>query len=367
MAGKWNIRNVDWGIPAVVLVLAILGVCNLHSAVAGPGDAFFSGLVNRQIAWLGMGILAMALAAVIHYQRLERWTWLVWALAVALLVAVLLFGRTVSGSTRWISAGPMRLQPSEFAKLAVIVALARAYGRNPGEGGLTLAELLRPFFLIAVPAALILAQPDLGTAMLLLFITASMTLFAGIRKKDLLGLMIAGALLAPLGWMHLKDYQKKRVLTFLNPDADPLGAGYHIIQSKIAIGSGMVTGKGYMAGTQKALAFLPEQHTDFIFSVVAEEWGFVGGVVLASLFLLLFLMALGAAWRARDSFGTYLAVGVVSMLFWQVFINMGMVMGLLPVVGVPLPFVSYGGSSVLTSFLGVGILLNVGMRRMLFE
>ncbi|MBU2490448.1 MAG: rod shape-determining protein RodA [Proteobacteria bacterium] len=367
MTGKKTIQNVEWGILAVVLILAAVGLINLHSAVARPGNGFFTGIVNRQLVWFCLGFATLTGAAFIRYQLLDRWAWAVWALGVVLLVGVLFFGRTISGSTRWIIAGPVRIQPSEFVKLAVIVALARVYGRTAEEGGLTLAELLRPFFLVAVPAGLILVQPDLGTAMLVGLIAGSMTLFAGIRRKDLLGLATACALLVPIAWMNLKDYQKKRIFTFLDPDSDPLGAGYHIIQSKIAIGSGMVTGKGYMAGTQKALAFLPEQHTDFIFSVLAEEWGFLGGVFLLALFLALFAMGMGAAWRSRDSFGTFLAVGVVSMIFWQVLINVGMVMGLLPVVGVPLPFISYGGSSVLTTFLGVGLLLNVGMRRMLFE
>src|SRR3989339_515093 len=206
-------------------------------------------------------------------------------------------------------------------------------------------------------------QPDLGTAMLLVLIAGSITLFVKVERKVFFTLFIAGLSAVPLFWFMLKDYQKDRFLTFLNPDRDPLGAGYHIIQSKIAIGSGMLTGKGFLKGTQNALSFLPEQHTDFIVSVLAEEWGLLGVSVLLTFYLILLLWGLNIAYNCRNMFGSILAFGITAMIFWQIFINTGMVMGLMPVVGVPLPLISYGGSSVITNMVGFGILLNISMRK----
>jgi rod shape determining protein RodA len=217
--------------------------------------------------------------------------------------------------------------------------------------------------LTIIPFLLIVKQPDLGTAMVVALIAGSMTVFVKIERRSLLYFIVSGMLTVPLVWFFMKGYQKNRILTFLNPDRDPLGAGYHIIQSKIAIGSGMFTGKGFLKGTQNALSFLPEQHTDFIFSVLAEEWGLVGCMVLLVIFLMLIIWALNVAHRCRDPFGTILAVGVTAMIFWQVFINIGMAMGLMPVVGVPLPFISYGGSSIITTMICIGLLMNVSMRR----
>jgi rod shape determining protein RodA len=221
--------------------------------------------------------------------------------------------------------------------------------------------------LVLVPFLLIVRQPDLGTAFLVFLIASSMTLFVKIEKRAFLSILGFCTVIFPLVWFFLKAYQKRRILTFLNPDRDPLGAGYHIIQSKIAIGSGMITGKGYLKGTQNSLSFLPEQHTDFIFSVFAEEWGFVGSLILIVIFLILIIWALNIAYGCRDPFGTILSVGVSAMIFWQVVVNIGMVMGLMPVVGIPLPFISYGGSSIVTMMISVGLLINVSMRRFILE
>jgi len=242
--------------------------------------------------------------------------------------------------------------------------LARYYGRQAGTDGLGLKKLLVPILFTATPFVLILVQPDLGTAMLLALIATVMTLFIKVERKTLYLLSGVSVVMAAAGWLFLlKGYQKQRILTFLNPDRDPLGAGYHIIQSKIAIGSGMVFGKGFMEGTQNALAFLPEQHTDFILSVLAEEWGLVGVSVVLFLYLLIIIWGISIGYQCKDNFGIILAVGVTALIFWQVVVNVGMVMGLLPVVGVPLPLISYGGSSVVTFMLGIGLLLNISMRR----
>jgi rod shape determining protein RodA len=359
--------HFDWGLLLTGLALAAAGALTLRSAVAAGGAGLEEGLFIKQIVWMGGGLIAALVICMFHYNALDRHGALIWAGVVFLLLWVLIFGRVVSGSKRWLFFGPFSIQPSEFAKLAVILVLARHYATVADEKGLRLVDLIKPALWAGIPCALILKQPDLGTAILVCLVAGSMTLFMKIRRGTFLFLLGAGAAGIPAVWFHLKDYQRERIYTFLDPEKDPLGAGYHIIQSKIAIGSGMLYGKGYMNGSQKALSFLPEQHTDFIFSVFAEEWGLLGCAVLLLLLLLLLLGGLKVAYRSKDPFGAVLSVGVVSMIFWQAFINTGMVMGLMPVVGVPLPLVSYGGSSVLATLIGLGILLNVSMRRYLFE
>ena len=272
--------------------------------------------------------------------------------------------KSVGGSKRWIEFGPFSMQPSEIMKIALIIILASIYSGMVSEKGLNYKKLVRPALICIVPFLLIAVQPDLGTAMLLLLIAGSITLFVKVERRVMLsciGLCIAAI---PLGWIFLlKGYQKSRVLTLFNPERDPLGAGYHIIQSKIAIGSGMLSGKGFLQGTQNTLSFLPEQHTDFILSVLAEEWGFIGCFVLLFLYFILLLWGLNISYGCRNMFGAILAFGITCMIFWQIFINFGMVMGLMPVVGVPLPLISYGGSSVITNMIGFGILLNISMRK----
>ncbi|MEW5733707.1 MAG: rod shape-determining protein RodA [Thermodesulfobacteriota bacterium] len=361
------LQNFDWPLLIVVYLIALAGLFTIYSAVEpgarGAGQIFSV----KQVIWFGVGTLAMIAAFSFPYQWLDRYVWLVYAACLALLAWVLVFGKVVSGSRRWIAMGPFTLQPSELAKLAVIVVMAHILSRTLDEKGLSFKDLLRPLVFLVPPFTLVVLEPDLGTSMLLLLIAAVMAFYVGVRRRTLLVLAVIALAAGPAVWMGLKGYQKERILTFINPDRDPLRAGYHIIQSKIAIGSGMVTGKGFLEGSQKALSFLPEQHTDFIFPVLAEEWGLAGSSVLLAAFLLLMLLCLNVAYKSKDPFGSLLAVGVSAMIFWQVFINMGMVMGLFPVVGVPLPLMSYGGSSVLTTMIGIGLLQNISMRRYLFE
>ena len=252
-------------------------------------------------------------------------------------------------------------------KIAVVLVLAKYYSKDATARGFTLKELARPMLLAMLPVGLIVMQPDLGTAGLVTLIAVTITLFMKVERRSLLTLLVGCMAVVPAVWLVLKDYQKRRILTFLSPDHDPLGSGYHIIQSKIAIGSGMITGKGYLQGTQNGLSFLPEEHTDFIFSILAEEWGLVGSALLIFLFIVLILWGVSIAHRCRDPFGTILAIGLTSLFFWQVIINIGMTMGLMPVVGVPLPFISYGGSSTITVAICVGLLMNVSMRRFMLE
>ncbi len=362
------LQNFDYGLLCLALMLGTFGLMTLYSAVTASVPAPQKALFTRQLVWFGGGLALVAICQLFSYKLLEKYAHVIWFVCVLMLIWVMVFGKYVGGSRRWIALGPVSLQPSEIAKIGVIILLARYYARNATVEGFTLWGLRYPFLFVMVPFLLILRQPDLGTAGLIGLIAASMTLFSKIERRSLAVMAGGGLAMAVPVWLFvLKEYQKQRILTFMDPDRDPLGTGYHIIQSKIAIGSGMLTGKGFLEGTQNALSFLPEQHTDFIFSVLAEEWGFAGSATLVLLFLVFIFWALNIAHSCRDPFGTILVVGLTSMIAWQVFINIGMVMGLMPVVGVPLPFISYGGSSMLTTLVAVGVLMNISMRRFMFE
>lgn len=357
----------DWGLLLLTLALGGAGLVALYSAVSAGVVEPDILLFKKQLIWYGVGFVAMVVCFLFDYKQIERLATFIYLMSVSSLVAVLFFGKIVGGSKRWLPMGPFSLQPSEMAKIAVIIVLARYFAKIINTEGLNLRDLVGPVLLTVLPFGLIVRQPDLGTAMVIALIAGAMTLFVKIERRTLTWLIATFTLMVPLVWFFLRGYQKQRILTFLNPDRDPLGAGYHIIQSKIAIGSGMLTGKGFLKGTQNALSFLPEQHTDFIFSVLAEEWGLVGSLTVIVLFLIIITWGLNIAGRCRDPFGTILSVGVTSMIAWQVLINIGMVMGLMPVVGVTLPFISYGGSSIITMMMGVGLLMNVSMRRFKFE
>ena len=358
------IENFDWGFLTVISAIGCLGLVVLYSASsAGQEAGIVSVLFKKQMVWMGAGFIMMMILTIVDYRELDKLHLFLYAFCAGLLVVVLIFGQIGGGSRRWLALGFIRIQPSELMKIALIISLASAYSTSVSQTGINFRKLIKPAFLCLIPFALIVDQPDLGTAMLLVLIAGSITLFVKVERKVFFTLFIAGLSAVPLFWFMLKDYQKDRILTFLNPDRDPLGAGYHIIQSKIAIGSGMLTGKGFLKGTQNALSFLPEQHTDFIVSVLAEEWGLLGVSVLLTFYLILLLWGLNIAYNCRNMFGSILAFGITAMIFWQIFINTGMVMGLMPVVGVPLPLVSYGGSSVITNMVGFGILLNISMRK----
>jgi rod shape determining protein RodA len=361
------IEYFDWGLLGIVLILGCLGLIALYSAVSAGVDSNQTVIITKQLIWYGIGMTAMIFSFTFSYKMLEKYADFIYIGCICLLVSVLIFGKFISGSQRWLILGPISIQPSEIAKLTVVIMLARHYSKFASERGLTWRELITPCIITVIPFLLIVKQPDLGTAMMILLIAASMTMFVKIERRTFITILTGGIVSVPMVWFFLKGYQKQRILTFLNPDMDPLGTGYHIIQSKIAIGSGMISGRGFLKGTQNALSFLPEQHTDFIFSVLAEEWGFIGSSVIILMFLFLIMWGLNVANGCRDNFGTILAVGVTAIIGWQVVVNIGMVMGLMPVVGVPLPFVSYGGSSIVTMMICIGILLNISMRRFQFE
>ncbi len=366
MIDRRLITNFDWGFLFLVLLIAGIGVVNISSATASYAMQDTPYAV-RQIYWILIGICIAIMVCSIDYHLFQDMAYWFYGILIFLLLVVLLMGKTSMGATRWLHLGFVSFQPSELMKIVIIMVYAHYLANFTAPGGLTLKDLVNPFLLLAGPAILIMKQPDLGTASLVILIALSMLLYAGVRIRAIVTLLLAGLPAIFLGWhYYLRGYQKERLLNFLNPERDPLGSGYHIIQSKIAVGSGGLTGKGFMQGTQSQLRFLPEQHTDFAFSVFSEEWGFAGCLVMLLLYLALILWGLNIARRCNDNFGSLLAVGVTAMLFWHIVINIGMVIGLFPVVGVPLPLFSYGGTSMITSMVGLGILLNIRMRKFMF-
>lgn len=365
MIDRRLVQNFDWLLLALILLIAGLGIVNLYSAGYNRTPEGVTPLYIKQSYWLLVGLWVMFLTLTVDYRHLERFAYPLYIISIILLLAVMVAGKTVSGSKRWLGAGFFTFQPSELVKIALILVLARHFHRLAPEGPLYFKDIIFPLVLILIPAALIARQPDLGSAILVTLVGISMILLVGVHWRPLLigGMVLVSAI--PAVWPFLKEYQRLRIRTFLDPERDPLGAGYHIIQSKIAVGSGQFWGKGFLQGTQSQLHFLPEQHTDFVFSVFAEEWGFVGSAFLVTLYLGLAFWGLLVARNCRERFGQLLALGVTALLFWQMFINLCMVTGLMPVVGIPLPLFSYGGSSLITTMLALGLLLNLRMRRFL--
>ncbi len=359
------ISHLDWLLLLLILLLLGVGMMAVYSATYQSGHRL-SPWATRQISWAVLGLIGMFAAFAIDYRRLENWAYIPYGLSLVLLVLVPVLGSFGGGARRWIALGFFSVQPSELAKVTLLLVLARDFHRHAPPQGYGLRDLLYPAILAATPAGLVLAEPNLGTALVLELLFLSLVFAAGIRLRSFALAGIAGSSVLPVLWQHMKSYQKQRVLSFLNPDSDPLGTGYHMIQSKITVGSGMLWGKGFLQGTQNRLDFLPEKHTDFVFAVVAEEWGFIGTAVLLALYCALLLRLLVIAGRARDRFGALVVAGTASIVFWQMLINIGMNLGMLPVVGVPLPLLSYGGSSLLTMMIALGLALNVSTRRLLF-
>jgi rod shape determining protein RodA len=353
------LENVDWALLAIAFALVGMSAVTLASLHVGRAGGT---VMLRQIFWFAIGLAVMVLLACLDYRRLVRAAPTVYLLGLAGLAAVFVLGRTVSGARRWIVLGPMSLQPSELFKVCFVLMVVWAITSRWAQpvGRITLALTLP---IVAVPAVLIIKQPDLGTALLLVPVLVILLIGAGLRLKTLGGLALASLAAMPLAWLALKEYQRERILVFLDPFRDPLGSAYNVIQAKIAIGSGQLLGKGVAGATQSRLAFLPERHTDFIFAVFAEMWGFVGCLVLLLCYVLLLLRGFDIAATAREPVGRLLALGVTALFAAQVLINVGMVTGLLPVVGIPLPLMSYGGSSMVASCLMLGLLLSVRMRQ----
>ncbi len=355
--------NFHWPLFLSALAILAIGLVNLFSAThtSHPGY-FFS-----QLIWAVVAILAGTVIYAVDYRIHERLATFLFIAGVVLLVLVFL-NRPIGGSRRWVILGPARLQPSELMKVLLALMLAKYFHNRPTpEQGYTIFNLRMFWVILFAPVLLVLLEPDLGTALMLGFIGFTILMFVKLRPRTILILLLIATISIPIAWNFvLKPYQKQRIMTLFDPDSDPRGTGYHRRQSIIAVGSGQMTGKGFQNGTQTQLRFLPEQHTDFIFSVWAEEQGFVGSAGLLILYLIMIMSGIHIASKAREKFGAILAVGVTSIIFWQVLVNIGMVIGVLPVVGVTLPLMSYGGTSLVVSLICIGVLLNIYARRRLF-
>lgn len=353
------LQNVDWPLLGAALFIIGLSLTCLWSLNPGRG---ISALMWRQLSWVGIGMVGLLVVVSVDYRNLVRFAPVFYVIGLGLLVSVFVLGRTVSGARRWIHVGPVTVQPSELFKLIFIITLAWALTSARGER-LSRAALVGTFVLLGVPFLLVVKQPDLGTALVLVPVLGATLVGLGLRMKVLGGLALGSVALMPLAWFVLKPYQRDRLLVYLDPFRDPLGTAYNVIQAKIAIGSGQLLGKGIGGATQSRLAFLPERHTDFIFAVFAEMWGFLGCLVLIVAYALLVLRGFEIAAGTREARGRILALGVTSVFAVQILINIGMVTGLLPIVGIPLPLMSYGGSSMVVSLTALGLLISIRMRQ----
>ena len=354
-----KVRGIQWGLLLLLTLVAGLGFTMLYSAANGDYQPWAS----RQMLRFAIALVLMIAAALIDVRYWYRGAYWIYAVALSLVIAVDIRGIVGMGAQRWISLGVIQLQPSEIMKVALVLALARYFHSISPENVRRIRFLLVPALLVGAPVALVLKQPDLGTAMMLLVAGAVLFFLAGVRLWVFTAGAVAALVAAPLAWSMLRDYQKSRLATFLDPEHDPLGAGYHILQSKIALGSGGLFGKGFLQGTQSHLSFLPEKQTDFIFTMIAEEFGFAGGMTLLLLYLLILVYAFAIALRSRSQFGRLLGLGIAANFFLYAFINMAMVAGLIPVVGVPLPLISYGGTAMIAVLFGFGLLMNIGIHR----
>ncbi|HEY4136213.1 MAG TPA: rod shape-determining protein RodA [Alphaproteobacteria bacterium] len=351
--------QLNWGLIFLLLLVSSVGFAMLYSAAGGD----FQPWAVRQMMRFATGLGLMVLVAMVDLRIWMRYAYLIYGVGLLMLIWVDVAGVVGMGAQRWINIGPLSLQPSEIMKVAIVLVLARYFHGLSHEQVGRPQYLVWPLLLIAMPSGLVLVQPDLGTAAMLVMTSGMLFLLAGVRLWKFAVLIAAGGGALPIVWGFMRDYQRQRILTFMNPENDPLGSGYHILQSKIALGSGGIFGKGFLEGSQAHLNFLPEKQTDFIFTMLAEEWGIVGGLTLLALYTLIIVYGYAIALRSRSQFGRLLALGLTSMFFLYVFINVAMVMGLLPVVGVPLPLVSYGGTSMLTLLFSFGLIMGVYIHR----
>lgn len=354
-----KLRLVSWPMLLLITLVASVGFMSLYSAAGGHMDPW----AGKQMLRFGIGMCGLIIVAMIDIRFWLKIAYPAYVLGVLLLIYVDIRGHIGMGAQRWINLGFIQLQPSEVVKITTILALARFFHASTAEDVRNPLYLLAPLGFVALPVLLVMVQPDLGTAMTILFVSGALFFLAGVSYWMFGVVIAAGIAIMPFAWHLLHDYQKKRVLIFLNPESDPLGAGYHITQSKIALGSGGIFGKGFLEGSQSRLNFLPEKQTDFIFTLFTEEWGLMGGVTLMALFASIIAYGYFIALSCQNQFGRLLSLGIVVNFFVYIFINMGMVMGLLPVVGVPLPMISYGGTAMLSVLLGFGLLMSSHVHR----
>lgn len=363
MLSRRLLKNLDFSVIVVTSLIILISLIIIGSAthVNTPSEDRYW-YVQRQGIFAFMNVIFIFVMLHFDYKSLAKFGNSLYVINLVMLLAVMFVGQSALGAQRWIQIGPISLQPSEFSKLIMIISLASLLDKKMGRLN-SFKEIIPVFLYVGIPFLLVLKQPDLGTSLVFLAILFGMIFVAGISSKHLLLIFSAAAAFMPIFWHFLKDYQKMRLTVFIDPNVDPLGSGYHIIQSKIAIGSGMLLGKGLFAGTQSQLNFLPENHTDFIFAVIGEELGFIGAVIILLLYFFLLYRGIKIAGLAKDNFGTLLATGITSMLTFHVLVNVGMTAGIMPVTGIPLPLMSYGVSSLTTNMISIGILLNIYMRR----
>ena len=349
-------KDFDWSLLAAALFLSAISLTEIHSAtMAQASESFFL----RQLAWVIVGLVALFVVSAIDYHLIsEQIPWL-YILGIGSLLYTLALGHRVSGSKSWVSFGKIQFQPSELIKLVVIIALARYLSELRGGRYMTFLQIGKACVICLIPMGLVALQPDLGTSLTFLPAIAVGLFVRGVRPAILVSLVLGFVLVLPVSWLALKPYQKERILTFLDPERDPLGKGYQVAQSKIAIGSGGLLGKGLFHGSQNQLGFLPTRHTDFIFSVVGEELGFIGVVFTLGLLAFIIFRSIYNATTARDNLGLFISMGVVGVFFFHFVVNVGMVIGFMPTTGIPLPFLSYGGSSVLMAFIAIGLVMSV--------
>lgn len=360
--------HFHWPLLWVTLALSLIGLLNLYSATYNIESQTASSLFFSQLMWFAVGTFVSFILLFVDYRIFIRLAYPLYFFSVSLLLLVIFFGKEVAGNKNWLAVGPFTIQPSEFAKIAFILVFARHLADHPPpHKGYRLKDLIRPLLLVFIPLILILLGKDIGSSLFLILTFSSLLLFAGVRRN----VLIISLILALVGGVgaykkFFSDRQRSRIVSFLHPDADPKGRGYHLMQSKIAVGSGQFFGKGYLKGMHNKLLYLPEKHTDFIFPVLAEEWGFVGCGIVLGLYLTLLIFGIKLASKAKERFGVFLALGVTALFFWQVAINLGGVLGLMPLTGVTLPLLSYGGSSLVSILIGISFLLNISMRRFMF-
>ncbi len=360
--------RADFNFIFLIAILTITSLINLYSASHSLISIGISTVFMSQIIWFVLGWLLFLALTFINFNFIKRLTWPIYFINIGFLVLVQIIGKSFYGAQRWIDFGFFRLQPSETMKIALVLALAAVLSKNLLKPSLNLKDLILPIALLFIPFTLTVIQPDLGTSLIMAAIAGSMILFVGIDKRILISAFIMGSLSLPVVWNYgLKEYQKQRIYTFLNPGKDLRGGGYNSRQSKIAVGSGIFLGRGYRKGTQSQLEFLPERHTDFIFSVLSEEHGFIGSAFIILLFLFLFLNIINVAGFTTDPYGALVCIGVSGFIFWHFFINISMITGILPIVGLPLPLLSYGGSSILTNMAALGLISNIIRKKSLFN
>lgn len=356
---KEKLYNLNFTYIFLIFMLGAVGVLMLYSAANGDWNVW----ALKHAVRFGIGALFMGGLIFVDIKVFLRYAYHFYILALLLLVVVNIAGHTGMGATRWINLGFMKIQPSELMKIALVMALAKYFHSTTLQNIETVRGIVPPLFMAIIPAGLIMLQPDLGTALMLLLTTGVILFAVGVQLWKFAAVGAGVLLMMPVAWHFLHDYQKQRVLTFLNPERDPLGAGYHIMQSKIALGSGGIFGKGFLNGTQSHLNFLPEKHTDFIFTMLSEEFGIIGAVALILINLLILIYSYAFALRTTSYFGKLTIIGLATNYFLYIFINIAMVLGLIPVVGVPLPMVSYGGTVMLSVMASFGVIMSIYVNR----